>query len=76
MAGYVKTFKIEDKSNKVISFRIDDGKLLEKYKTTLTKIEDLKNTGLNALYIYIYICVCVNLICLLFVNFRKFSENI
>ena len=27
MRGYVKTFKTEDKNNKVMSFRIDDEKL-------------------------------------------------
>ena len=30
-------------------FRIDDEKLLKKYKANQTKIEDLKNTELNAL---------------------------
>ena len=36
VSGYVKTFKVKegdkDKSNKLISFRINDEKLLEKYK--------------------------------------------
>ena len=32
-----------------MSFCIKDEKLLEKYKTTWTKIEDLKNIKLNAL---------------------------
>ena len=45
----VKTFKVEDKINKLMSFRIDDEKLLEKYKAICTKIEDLKNIELNAL---------------------------
>ena len=49
MRGYVKTFKVEDKINKLISFHIDDEKLLEKYKTTWIKIENLKNIELNAL---------------------------
>ena len=44
MSGYVKTFKIkdgeQDKNNKLTSFHIDDNKLLEKYKTTWTKIGD------------------------------------
>ena len=31
------------------SFRIDDEKLLEKYKAIWSKIEDLKNIKLNAL---------------------------
>ena len=40
MNGYVKIFKVieEDKSNKLISFRIDNEKLLEKYKPSCTKI--------------------------------------
>ena len=36
MSGYVKTFKVEDKKNKLISFRIDNQKLLEKYKAIWT----------------------------------------
>ena len=43
MAGYVKTFKVEDKSNKLKSFRIYDKKLLEKYEASWTKIEGFKN---------------------------------
>ena len=42
MSGYVKTFKVEDKINKSMSFRIDDEKLLENYKTIWTKIKYLK----------------------------------
>ena len=46
MSGYFKTFKVQDgdkdKSNKLMSFCIDDENLLEKYKTIGTKIEDLK----------------------------------
>ena len=56
MNGNVKTFKVKDwdkdKNNKLMSFRIDDEKLLEKYKTIWTKIEDIKNIELNALTIY------------------------
>ena len=52
MSQYVKTFKIKDgdkdKNNKLMSFRIDDKKLLEKYKAIWNKIEDLKNIELNA----------------------------
>ena len=48
MSGYVKAFKIKDgdkyKNKKMITFFIDDQKLLEEYKTIWTKIEDLKNT--------------------------------
>ena len=40
MSGYVKIFKVGDKSNKLISFRMDDEKLLENYKAIWTKIED------------------------------------
>ena len=40
-SGYVKTFKVKDKKNKLMSFRNDE-KLLEKFKTIWTKIEDLK----------------------------------
>ena len=43
MSGYVKTFKVKDKNNKLMPLCIDDEKLLEKYKTIWTKIEDLKN---------------------------------
>ena len=52
MIGYVKTFKVKDgnkdENNKLMSFRIDDEKLLEKYKAIWTRIEDLKNIELNA----------------------------
>ena len=45
MSGYVKVFKVKgdkDKSNKLISFRIDDEKLFKKYKDIWTKIKNLK----------------------------------
>ena len=55
MSGYFKTFKVKDgdkdKSNKSMSFRINDKKLLENYKATWTKIEDLKNIKLNTLLV-------------------------
>ena len=35
-----------------MSFRIDDQKLLEKYKAIWIKIEDLKSIKLNALPVY------------------------
>ena len=41
MSGYVKTFNVEDKNNKLMSFRRDED-FLEKYKAIWTKIEDLK----------------------------------
>ena len=43
-SGLVKTFKDKggdkNKKNKLISLRLDDNKLLDKYKTICTKIED------------------------------------
>ena len=56
MSGYGETFKVKgegkDKNNKLMSFCMDDEKLLEKYKAIWTKIEDLKNIELNALPVY------------------------
>ena len=56
MIGYVQTFKVQegnkDKNNKLMSFRIDDEKLLEKYKAIWNKIEDLKNIELKDLPAY------------------------
>ena len=49
ISGYVKTFKVEDKIDKLTSFCIGDEKLLEKYKAIWTKIEDLKNIELDDL---------------------------
>ena len=43
ISEYIETFKIEDKLNKLMTFRIEDKKLLKKYKAIWTKIEDLKN---------------------------------
>ena len=46
MSAYAETFKIKDgdegKNNKIMSFRTDNEKLLEKYKFIWTMIEDLK----------------------------------
>ena len=57
MSGYVKTFKVKDgnkdKENKLMSFRTDDGNLLEKYKAISANIKDFKNIKLNALPVYI-----------------------
>ena len=50
--GYVKTFKVKEENNKLMSFHIDDEKLSEKYKAICTKIEELKNIKLNALPVY------------------------
>ena len=52
MSGYVKTFKVKDKNNKLMPFRINYEKLLQTYKAIWTKIEDLKNIELNALPVY------------------------
>ena len=55
MSGYVKTFKVKDGDNdkkKLISFRINDEKLLENYKAIWTKIKSLKNIKLNASPVY------------------------
>ena len=38
--GYVNILKVEDKNNKLVFFRINDEKLLEKYKAIGTNIED------------------------------------
>ena len=47
MKGYFKTFKVrngnKDKSNKLMSMTIYDEKLLEKFKSIQTKIENFKN---------------------------------
>ena len=40
MSGYVKTFKVVYKISNLMSFPIDHEKLLEKYKTIWTKVED------------------------------------
>ena len=57
MSGCVKAFKVregdKDKNSKLMPFRIDDEKLLETYKTICIKIENLKNTELNALPVMI-----------------------
>ena len=50
MSEYVKTFK--DKNNELMSFSIDDDKLLEKYLPISAKIEDLEKIELNALPVY------------------------
>ena len=56
MSEYIKTFNVKDRdkdrNEKLMSVHIDDEKLLDKYKTIWTKIEDLKNTELNALPVY------------------------
>ena len=36
MNGFIKTFKVKEGGNKLMSLRIDDEKLLETYKTIWT----------------------------------------
>ena len=52
MSGYLKTFKVKEASNKLMSFRIDVEKLLERYKAIWTKIKDFKNIKLNTVPVY------------------------
>ena len=52
MGEYVKTFKVKEEGNKLMRFRIDDEKLLEKYEAIWNKIDDLKNIKLNTLPVY------------------------
>ena len=49
---FLKIFKDKEGDNILMPFRIDDEKLLEKYKAIWTKIENLKNVELNALPVY------------------------
>ena len=50
MSGSVQNFK--DQKSKFMSLCIDDDRLLEKYKTNWTNIEDLKNIEFNTLPVY------------------------
>ena len=52
MRGYVKTFKIKEGDNKLMSFCLDDEKSLQKYKGIWTKVEDVKSIELNAFRVY------------------------
>ena len=56
MSGYVKVFKgkikNKNKNQKLRHLYLGDCKLLEKYKTIWTKIEDLTNNQLDALPVY------------------------
>ena len=52
MSAYVKTLKVKEGDNKLMSFRTDNEKLLEKYKAIWTKVEDLRNIKLNALSVF------------------------
>ena len=42
----------KEKNNKLTSLRVEEKKLLEEYKTILTRIEYLKNYKLNVLPVY------------------------
>ena len=55
ISEYIKTFKYKDgnKYNKLMSFRINDEKLLRKHKAVWTKNEDLKKIVLKDLPILI-----------------------
>ena len=48
----VETFEIKDKNNKSMYFCKDDENLLEKNKTIVIKVEDLKSIELNALPVH------------------------
>ena len=52
MSEFVKKFKVKYENKKFMSFRINNEKLLGKYKTIWTKTEDLKNIELNAFPVY------------------------
>ena len=56
ISGHVKTFQVKEgdkeKNNKLMSFRIDDEKVLEKYIAIWTKIEHLKNIKLCTFPVY------------------------
>ena len=55
MSGYVKTFKVENRNNELMPFRIDVEELLERYKSIWTRFEDSKNLKSNALPVYRHI---------------------
>ena len=52
ISGFKEKDGDKDKSNKLMSFSIDDQTLIGKYKAAWTKTEDLKNIELNALPVY------------------------
>ena len=41
MSGNVKTFKVKERNNKLVSFCINNEKLLQKYEAIWTNIKDL-----------------------------------
>ena len=50
--GCCNSHRSASEDNKLMSFGVDVDKLLEKYKTIWTKIEDLQNIEFNALPVY------------------------
>ena len=56
LSGCVETFAVndedKDRNNKLMSLRIDNEKLLKKYKVIWTNIKNFKNIELNALPVY------------------------
>ena len=57
MSGYVKTFKVGEKMNKLMPFCTDDEKLLKTYKAIWTNTENLKIIELNDLPVYDDRCI-------------------
>ena len=54
ISEYIKTFKDKhgNKHNKLMSFRINEEKLLRKYKAVWTKNEDLKKNCIKKIYLF------------------------
>ena len=53
MFRYLKLKKeMKEENNRLMSFRIDNEELMERYKGIWTNIEGLKNIKINALPIY------------------------
>ena len=53
MFRYLKLKKeMKEENNRLMSFRIDNEELMERYKSIWTNIEGLKNIKINALPIY------------------------
>ena len=81
--GYVKMFKYidgeEKKNKKLISFRIHDYKLLEKFKTIWIKIEDSKKKNeLDVLQVYNVRYIKARIRTKVYTNFRclNMSEEV
>ena len=84
VVGYVKMFKYidgeEKKNKKLISFRIHDYKLLEKFKTIWIKIEDSKKkkNELDVLQVYNVRYIKARIRTKVYTNFRclNMSEEV